>query len=63
MKTGTMVEYANKRTKSHVTRFNNLYNMILGNGIDTGYLADLEFKDNIFPNIDYTVYQTEDLKR
>ncbi len=63
MKTGTMVEYANRRTKSHVTRFNNLYDMILGNGIDTGYLGDLEFKDNIFPNIDYTVYQTEDLKR
>jgi len=56
MKTRTMVEYAVKRTKDHITRFTDLYFMIRENRIDPGYLGDLEWKDNIFPNIDFRVY-------
>jgi 1,4-alpha-glucan branching enzyme len=56
MKTGTMVDYAVKRTKVHVNRFNNLYDQIKYNRIDPGYLGQLEEKDNIFPNLDYELY-------
>ncbi|MBN1419096.1 MAG: DUF1957 domain-containing protein [Planctomycetes bacterium] len=56
MKTGTVVEYAVRRTKSHVHRFQKLADAIRDNRIDPGYLADLESKDNIFPDIDYRVY-------
>lgn len=56
MKTGTMVEYAVKRTKSHIYRFNRLYEEIMESRIDEGYLKELELKDNIFPEIDYRVY-------
>jgi 1,4-alpha-glucan branching enzyme len=56
MKTGTMVDYAVKRTKAHVNRFNILYEQIKYNRIDTGYLLQLEEKDNIFPDLDYQLY-------
>jgi 1,4-alpha-glucan branching enzyme len=58
MKTGTMVEYAVKRTKEHVLRFTKLYEDIKNNSIDEAWLADIESKDNIFPEIDYTIYAT-----
>ncbi|MEK6559760.1 MAG: 1,4-alpha-glucan branching protein domain-containing protein [Planctomycetota bacterium] len=57
MKAGTMVEYAVKRTKEHLSRFNKLYDDIRSNNIDVAWLADIEGKDNIFPDIDYHVYQ------
>jgi 1,4-alpha-glucan branching enzyme len=56
MKTGTMVEYAVKRTKNHINRFNNLYDQIKYNRIDQGYLTRLEELDNIFPELDYQIY-------
>ncbi len=57
MKTGTMVEYAIKRTKNHINRFNTLYDQIKYNRIDSGYLHRLEERDDIFPDIDYKIYQ------
>ena len=57
MTTGTMVEYAQKRTRDHVNNFTGLYNQINGNSIDEGYLWHLESKNNIFPNINYKVYK------
>ncbi len=56
MKTGTVVEYANKRTSEHLERFNKLYEMITGNYIDEGFLSEIEWKDNLFPNINFRVY-------
>jgi 1,4-alpha-glucan branching enzyme len=56
MKTGTMVEYAVKRTKDHVSRFNTLYEMIKSGQVDARLLDDLEGRDNIFPEIDYRAY-------
>ena len=56
MNTGTMVQYAVKRTKSHIDRFNRLSDSIARNAIDPGYLRELEWKDNAFPQIDYAVY-------
>ncbi|OHC07346.1 MAG: glycoside hydrolase, partial [Planctomycetes bacterium RIFOXYD2_FULL_41_16] len=55
MKTGTMVEYAAKRTKEHLFRFTRLYDDIRANNIDATRLSDIEGKDNIFPDIDYHV--------
>ena len=57
MKTGTMVEYAVKRTKEHLFRFTKLYDDIRANTIDASGLSEIEGKDNIFPDIDYHVYQ------
>ncbi|MFA4967605.1 MAG: 1,4-alpha-glucan branching protein domain-containing protein, partial [Candidatus Margulisiibacteriota bacterium] len=57
MKTGTVVPYAVKRFKEHIERFNRLYDSIKENRIDAPYLADIESKDNLFPDIDYMVYK------
>ena len=56
MKTGTVVQYAVKRTKDHIGRFLRLYDEILSGNINEEFLRDLEEKDNIFPDLDYRVY-------
>jgi 1,4-alpha-glucan branching enzyme len=56
MKTNTMVEYAVKRTKDHVLAFTDLYFMIRGGQIDEGFVANLEWKNNIFPFLSFRVY-------
>jgi 1,4-alpha-glucan branching enzyme len=61
MKTGTMVEYAHKRTKDHVNRFNELYDSIKENRINRSFLENFEWKDNIFPNIDFRVFSDKAL--
>lgn len=55
--TATSVEYARKRFRDHIHRFTRLYEMIRGNEIDETWLADAEWRDTIFQEIDYTVYQ------
>jgi 1,4-alpha-glucan branching enzyme len=57
MGTGTHTSYAVKRTKDHLLRFTRLYEDIKANAIDENWLADIEYKDNIFPEIDYRVHQ------
>jgi 1,4-alpha-glucan branching enzyme len=57
MGTGTHTSYAVRRTKDHLLRFNRLYEEIKTNCIDSDFLSDIEYKDNIFPNIDYSVHQ------
>jgi len=53
MKTGTMAEYAVKRTKEHLTRFTSLYEQLRSGRIDAAGLKDLEERDNLFPALDY----------
>jgi len=57
MGTGTHVSYAVKRTKDHLLRFTRLYEDIKANSVDEAWLSDIEYKDNIFPDIDYRVHQ------
>ncbi|MCK5241380.1 DUF1957 domain-containing protein [bacterium] len=58
MKTGTMVEYAIKRTRDHIGRFTRLYNDLKHHCLDLDWLSDIEYKDNIFPDIDYQIYKS-----
>jgi 1,4-alpha-glucan branching enzyme len=57
MGTGTHTAYAVKRTKEHLLRFTRLYEDIKSNSIDENWLADIEYKDNIFPGIDYKAHK------
>ena len=57
MRTGTMVPYAVRRTRSHLLRFNKLYEEILTGKIDSGWLEKVEAVDNIFPSINYRTYR------
>jgi 1,4-alpha-glucan branching enzyme len=56
MKTGTMVDYAVRRTKEHVLRFLRLHDQVRSGGIDEGWLSHVEAKNNVFPEMDYRVY-------
>jgi 1,4-alpha-glucan branching enzyme len=56
MRTDTTVQYAVKRTLQHIFRFTRLYEMLKSGNIDAGYLAEMEWKDNIFPDVDWTAY-------
>ncbi|MDQ3266579.1 MAG: DUF1957 domain-containing protein [Myxococcota bacterium] len=57
MRSGTMVEYAVRRTRDHLERFERLFEMLQGGAIDEAWLTDLESRDNLFPEIDYRVYR------
>jgi len=56
MKTGQAVEYAVKITKDHLARFTRLYNEFNSGKIDEFWLLDIEYKDNIFPDINFRIY-------
>lgn len=57
MKTGTMVDYAVRRTKEHVLRFQRLHDQVRGGSVDEAWLSHVESKNNIFPELDYRVYR------
>ena len=57
MGTGTHTSYAIRRSKDHLLRFLRLYEDIKANSIDEEWLSDIEYKDNIFPDIDYRVHK------
>jgi 1,4-alpha-glucan branching enzyme len=57
MSTGTMVEYAHKRTKDHILNFTKLYDQINANALEESLVSYLENYNNIFPEMDYTVYK------
>jgi 1,4-alpha-glucan branching enzyme len=56
MKTGTTVDYAVRRTRSHLARFLRLTHQIQDGGIEEGWLAQLELGNSIFRGIDYRVF-------
>ena len=60
MKTGTMMEYARRRTEEHLLSFTELYSQITENRIDEACLQSLEYRNNIFPQIDFRIY-TDDI--
>jgi len=51
------VPYAVRRTRSHLMRFQKLWEDIRMGKIDSGWLEKVEVVDNIFPNINYRVYR------
>jgi 1,4-alpha-glucan branching enzyme len=56
MKTGTMVDYAIRRTREHVMRFTRLHDQIRAGRIDETWLDQVESRDNLFPELDYRTY-------
>ncbi len=57
MKTNTMVEYANKRTRDHIARFAYLHRVLTEGGLEEPILREFEERDNLFPDLDYRVYR------
>ena len=53
---GTTVEYSSRRFQSHIHRFDLLAKMLETGEVDHELLAEIERRDNIFSEIDYSVY-------
>jgi 1,4-alpha-glucan branching enzyme len=56
MRTGTAREYATKRTLEHLDRFNKLHDQFVAGALDEKFLADCEWRDNLFPNLNWRYY-------
>ena len=56
IKAGTTVGYAEQRIRSHVNNFNKIYEGLMHKFVDTEWLTALEKRNNIFPSIDYTIF-------
>ena len=56
MKSGTAREYATQRTIDHLARFNRLHDQFVTNDLDEEFLRDCEWRDNIFPNVNWRYY-------
>ena len=57
IRTGTMVDYAIRRTKEHLLRVLRLDDQLRRGRIDGEWLAGVEARNNLFPEIDYQVYR------
>ncbi|MCX7726500.1 MAG: DUF1957 domain-containing protein, partial [Chitinispirillaceae bacterium] len=54
-----IVQKAVRRIKEHIANFLRLYEDLNKNNINENFLSLLESHNNIFPNIDYSVYAVE----
>jgi len=56
LKTGTAKHYATKRVTDHLLRFNRLHEQFTGGALDEGFLSNCEWRDNLFPNVNWRYY-------
>ncbi len=57
MNAGTTVDYAVRRFKTHIHRFHRCADMASQECCDGRYLSEIAARDNLFPDIDYRVFQ------
>ncbi len=56
MKTGTATDFATKETKDHLLRFTRLYEQLRDGRVDAAFLANCEWRDNLFPELEWRYY-------
>lgn len=59
MKTGTSVDYAVRRFKTHLHRFNRVMGMVDSGQYDSHYLSEISDRDSLFPDMDYRIFQKQ----
>jgi 1,4-alpha-glucan branching enzyme len=57
LRTGTSPDYARRRVKDHLLRFIGLQDQLTATSIDEPWLAEIEWRDNLFPQIDYRYWK------
>ena len=53
LRTGSSPDYARKRVKEHLLRFTRIYEQLTTAQPDPEWLQQVEWRDNIFPDVDY----------
>ncbi|MCR4300012.1 MAG: DUF1957 domain-containing protein [Sulfuricaulis sp.] len=61
MKTGTSVEYAVRRFKTHLHRFHRCTGMVESGSYDQHYMNEIAARDSLFPDMDYRIFQNRPL--
>ncbi|MFP4472637.1 MAG: glycoside hydrolase family 57 protein [Candidatus Omnitrophota bacterium] len=56
MRTGTMVAYAQRRIRLHISRFTRLYDDLLEKNISEEWLTEIEERDNLFSDMECARY-------
>ena len=56
LRAGTSPDYARKRVKDHVLRFTRMYEQLTAGQLDEEWLKQVEWRDNLVPNIDYRIW-------
>ena len=54
--TGTSPNYARKQVKDHLLRFIALHDQLTSTRVDEKWLGELEQRDNVFPEINYSYW-------
>jgi 1,4-alpha-glucan branching enzyme len=57
LRTGTSPDYARKRVKDHLLRFIALHDQLTSTRVDPKWLAEIESRDNLFPEINYRYWE------
>jgi 1,4-alpha-glucan branching enzyme len=57
IRSGTARDYATRRTRDHLERFNKLAEQLKNGAIDESFLGECETRDNLFPKLDWRHYQ------
>ena len=53
----TSPEYARRRVKDHLLRFIALYEQLMANAINESWLAEVESRDNLFPDVNWNYWR------
>ena len=57
LRADTSPEYARRRVKDHLLRFISLHDQLTATGINEKWLADIEARDNLFPDVDWNYWK------
>ena len=57
LRAGTSPEYARRRVKDHLLRFLALHEQLTATGVDEKWLREIEARDNLFPDVDWTCWK------
>lgn len=57
LRAGTSPEYARRRVKDHLLRFIALHEQLTLNKVDERWLAEIESRDNLFPDLNWHYWQ------
>ena len=57
LRAGTSPDYARRRVKDHLLRFIALHEQLTLTHVDEKWLAEVESRDNIFPDLDWNYWK------
>ena len=57
LRAGTSPDYARRRVKDHLLRFIALHDQLTATGVDEKWLAEVESRDNLFPDVDWSYWK------